>query len=164
TKRTHMCGDLRKDHIGETVVLMGWVHSYRDLGGAVFIDLRDRTGLAQIVFEQDESAEAHAIADKLRHDWVIGVVSNVRSRGTNANRKMATGEIEVLASFIEVFNRAETPPFLIDDSVDTAEDKRLPYRYLDLRRPSLQRTLITRSRLNQVARRSLSDLGFLELE
>jgi aspartyl-tRNA synthetase len=163
-KRTHMCGELRKEHIGQDVVLMGWVQSYRDLGGAVFIDLRDRTGFAQVVFDQSDSTQAHSIADKVRSEWVIGIVGKVRSRGTNVNPKIPTGEIEVFATYIEVFNKAENPPFLIEDDVDTAEDKRLPYRYLDLRRPSLQRTLMMRSKLNQVARRTLADLGFLELE
>jgi aspartyl-tRNA synthetase len=162
--RTHMCGQLRKEHIGEKVVLMGWVQSYRDLGGAVFIDLRDRTGFSQVVFDQSASEDAHAVADKVRSEWVIGIVGKVRSRGTNVNTKIPTGEVEVEASYIQVFNKAENPPFLIEDDVDTAEEKRLPYRYLDLRRPSLQKSLILRSRLNQIARRSLTEQGFLELE
>ncbi|MCK6550408.1 aspartate--tRNA ligase [Myxococcota bacterium] len=163
-KRTHMCGDLRKDHIGEQVVLMGWVQSHRDHGGAVFIDLRDRTGISQVVFDASDSSVAHEIADRLRSEWVVGVIGKVRSRGTQVNPKMATGEIEVLATHIEVFSKAETPPFLIEDDVDTSEDKRLPYRYLDLRRPALQKNLIMRSKLNQSVRRTLTELGFLELE
>jgi aspartyl-tRNA synthetase len=163
-KRSHMCGELGREHIGEQVVLMGWVQSYRDLGGAVFIDLRDRTGFSQVIFDKADVPTAHAIADKLRSEWVVGVIGKVRSRGTNVNAKIPTGEIEVVATYIEVFNKAENPPFLIEDTVDTAEDKRLPYRYLDLRRPSIQRNLILRSKMNQIARRTLSDLGFLELE
>lgn len=163
-KRSHLCGELRKEHIDQTVVLMGWVQSYRDLGGAVFIDLRDRTGIAQVVFDASLSAPAHAVADRLRAEWVIGVVGRVRSRGTNINVKLPTGEIEVEATYIEVFNRSDTPPFLIEDEVDTVEEKRLPYRYLDLRRPLLQRNLIMRSKLNQIARRTLVEHGFLELE
>lgn len=163
-KRTNMCGDLRKANIGQEIVLMGWVGSYRDHGGAVFIDLRDRTGYAQVIFDESETPAAHSIATRLRSEWVIGVIGVVRSRGENVNANIPTGEIEVLATSIEVFNRSETPPFLIGDDVDTGEDKRLPFRYLDLRRPSLQRNLIMRSKLNQIARRTLSDLGFLELE
>lgn len=163
-KRTHMCGDLRKEHIGEEVVLMGWVQSYRDLGGAVFIDLRDRSGIAQLVFDVSASAAAHAIADRARAEWVIGVIGRVRSRGSNVNPKIPTGEVEVEAEYIEVFNKSETPPFQIEDQVDTTEEKRLPYRYLDLRRPALQRNLILRSKLNHIARRTLVEQGFIELE
>src|SRR5262245_35670086 len=121
-KRTHMCGELRKSHIDEEVVLMGWVQSYRDLGGAVFIGLSDRTGIAQVVFDQGDNAEMHKIADRVRGEWVIGIVGKVRSRGSNVNTKIPTGEIEVLATRIEIFNKAETPPFLIEDDVDTGED------------------------------------------
>lgn len=163
-KRTHMCGDLRSSNIGEEVVLMGWVRSYRDLGGAVFIDLRDRTGLTQVIFDQSDDKEMHAAADKLRGEWVVGIIGKVRSRGTNVNPKLATGEIEVVGTHIEIFNKANTPPFMIEDDVDTSEDKRLPYRYLDLRRPAIQRNLILRSKLNHVARRTLVEHGFLELE
>jgi aspartyl-tRNA synthetase len=163
-KRTHLAGELRKEHIGQEVVLMGWVASYRDLGGAVFIDLRDRAGLAQVVFDASASQVAHDIADKLRSEWVVGVIGKVRSRGENVNPKLPTGEIEVLAHHIEVFNKSETPPFQIEDEVDTAEDKRLPYRYLDLRRPKLQRNFMIRSKLYQTVRRTLSGLGFLEIE
>ncbi|MBI4821856.1 MAG: aspartate--tRNA ligase [Deltaproteobacteria bacterium] len=162
--RSHLCGELRKEHIGQEVVLMGWVQSYRDLGGAVFIDLRDRTGLSQIVFDASDGREAHDIADKLRSEWVVGVVGKVRSRGTNVNPNLATGEIEVVGSYIQVFNRAETPPFAIEDDVDTAEDKRLRYRFLDLRRPIIQRNFIMRSKMNQIVRKTFSDMGFLELE
>jgi aspartyl-tRNA synthetase len=146
-KRTHLCGSLRKEHIGQEVVLMGWVQSQRDHGGAVFIDLRDRTGIAQVVFE-GSSPEAHAIGDRLRSEYVVGVIGQVRSRGGNVNPKLPTGEIEVVVSYVEVLNRAETPPFLIEDQVDTAEEKRLKYRFLDLRRPELQRSLILRSKMN----------------
>jgi len=162
-KRTHLCGTLRAEHIGQEVVLMGWVQSYRDLGGAVFIDLRDRTGLSQVVFEHS-SVEAHAIGDRIRSEWVIGVVGKVRSRGTNANTRMPTGAIEVVVDYVQVFNKSETPPFLIEDDVDTAEEKRLRFRFLDLRRPSIQNNLILRSRMNQVTRTTLNELGFIELE
>ncbi len=163
-KRSHMCGDLRKPQIGEEVVLMGWVHNYRDLGGALFIDLRDRSGVVQVVFDASASKEAHAIADQLRTEWVVGVVGRVRSRGDNVNPALPTGEIEVLVSYVQVFSRSETPPFAIDDQLDTAEEKRLLYRYLDLRRPKLQKTLMMRSKLNHIARKSLVEQGFVELE
>ena len=163
-KRTHMCGAPRASNIGDEVVLMGWVATRRDHGGAVFIDLRDRTGLVQIVFDQADSAAAHAIADRCRNEWVIGVVGTVRSRGANVNPRMPTGEIEVLVNYVEVFSAAETPPFEIDDDSDTAEDKRLAYRFLDLRRGPLQRALAIRSQISQIARRALSEQGFLELE
>ncbi|MBI2375211.1 MAG: aspartate--tRNA ligase [Deltaproteobacteria bacterium] len=164
TKRTHMCGELRKEHIGQEVVLMGWVQSYRDLGGAVFIDLRDRTGLSQVVFDASEGQASHDVADKLRSEWVVGIVGRVRSRGTNVNPNLATGEIEVVGSYVQVFNRAETPPFAIEDEVETAEEKRLRYRFLDLRRPIIQKNFIMRSRMNQIVRRAFSDMGFLEIE
>jgi aspartyl-tRNA synthetase len=163
-KRSHMCGELRAEHIGQEVVLMGWVNSYRDLGGAVFIDLRDRAGIAQIVFEETENAEAHAIGDRLRSEWVVGVVGKVRSRGGNVNTKIPTGEIEVLADYVHVFNPSLTPPFLIEDELDTAEEKRLQYRYLDLRRPAVQRNFLVRSKISTTARRALDGMGFLELE
>ena len=163
-KRSHLCGELRASHIGEEVVLMGWVQSYRDLGGAVFLDLRDRTGLAQVVFDEAENSAAHSVADKVRGEWVIGIVGKVRSRGSNVNPKLATGEVEDFASYNEGFNEAQTPPFEVLDTVETGEEKRLQYRFLDLRRPSQQRHLMLRSRLNQVARRELSAQGFLELE
>ena len=163
-KRTHMCGDLRASHVGEEVVLMGWVQSYRDLGGAVFIDLRDRTGLAQVVFDASSDQLTHAIADRARPEWVLGIVGKVRSRGDNVNAKLPTGEVEVLATYVQVFNPSKTPPFQIDDDVDTSEEKRLRYRYLDLRRPAVQRNFLMRSKVNQSARKTLADLGFLELE
>ena len=163
-KRSHMCGDLRAEQSGQEVVVMGWVASHRDHGGAVFIDLRDRSGVVQVVFDQADGDAAHAIADRCRNEWVIGVVGRVRSRGSKVNPKMPTGAIEVLASYIEVFASAETPPFEIDDDLDTAEEKRLTYRYLDLRRGPLQRNLAIRSQISQVARRTLAEEGFLELE
>ncbi|MCC7382619.1 MAG: aspartate--tRNA ligase [Deltaproteobacteria bacterium] len=163
-KRTHMCGELRAQHVGQEVCLMGWVQSHRDHGGAVFIDLRDRSGLAQVVFEADVAPPVHALADRLRPEWVVGVVGQVRSRGSNVNPKLPTGEIEIRAQYLQVFNRSETPPFLIEDDVDTAEEKRLRYRFLDLRRPVMQRNLMMRSKLNQAVRRTLDELGFIELE
>ena len=163
-KRTHSCGQLTAADIGKQVVLFGWVQNRRDHGGAVFVDLRDRDGLTQVVFEPDIDPEAHTLAGALRLEWCIGVQGTVASRGANVNPKMKTGEIEVRASALTVFNKSEPVPFPIEDSVDTAEDKRLVYRYLDLRRRPLQDTLIQRSRMNAVTRTYFVEQGFLELE
>jgi aspartyl-tRNA synthetase len=164
-KRTHTCGQLRKEHIGQEVVLFGWVSNRRDHGGAVFIDLRDREGLTQVVFEPaTDRAEAHALAGQLRLEYVVGLRGVVQSRGGNVNPKLATGDIEIHATELEIFNRCEPTPFPIEDSIDTGEEKRLQYRYLDLRRAPLQKTLMTRARVNHLTRNYFTDRGFLELE
>ncbi len=163
-KRTHSCGALSKADIGKTVVLFGWVQNPRDHGGAVFIDLRDREGLTQVVFEPGLSEVAHGLARELGREDVIGIQGTVVSRGEQVNPKLKTGEIEVRVKTAERFNRAETPPFLIEDQIDTAEDKRLAYRYLDLRRAPMQRTLILRHRMNQVMRQHFAGEGFIEVE
>ncbi|MHB1847349.1 MAG: aspartate--tRNA ligase, partial [Deltaproteobacteria bacterium] len=163
-KRTHSCGALTRADVGKTVVLFGWVSSRRDHGGCVFIDLRDREGLTQVVFEPDVSPDAHRLAGELRHEFVIGIRGEVHARGAQVNPKMKTGEIEVKALELEIFNRSETPPFPIEDAIDTAEEKRLAHRYLDLRRAPLQRVLMTRHRMNQATRSYLTGKGFLELE
>jgi aspartyl-tRNA synthetase len=163
-KRTHSCGELTKKNEGEEVVLFGWVHNRRDHGGAVFIDLRDRAGLTQVVFEKDAGEDLLQTAQELRYEYCIGVKGKVVSRGANVNPRLVTGEIEVHAVQGAIFNRSETPPFLIEDKIDTAEEKRLHYRYLDLRRAPLQETLMKRSRMNQVTRATMHKLGFLELE
>jgi aspartyl-tRNA synthetase len=163
-KRTHSCGQLTAADVGKTVVLFGWVQNRRDHGGAVFIDLRDREGLTQVVFEPDINLEAHALAGALRLEYCIGVQGQVASRGANVNPKMRTGEIEVRATALTIFNRSEPVPFPIEDSVDTTEEKRLAYRYLDLRRRPMQETLTKRSRINTLTRAFLVENGFLELE
>jgi len=169
-KRTHHCGELRGVDEARVVVLFGWVASYRDHGGCVFIDLRDREGITQLVFDPeladhgDSPRAAHQVARELRGEWVIGVRGIVKSRGANKNPKLPTGEIEVHAVELTVFNRSETPPFELADSIDTNEEKRLEYRYLDLRRAPLQRTLRIRHRINQATRRYFDENGFLELE
>ncbi len=164
-KRTHTCGRLRKEDIGKEVVLFGWVSNRRDHGGAVFIDLRDREGLTQVVFEPAaDRAEAHALAGQLRLEYVVGIRGVVQSRGGNVNPKLATGDIEVHATDLEIFNRCEPTPFPIEDSIDTGEEKRLQYRYLDLRRAPLQKTLMTRARVNHLTRNYFTEKGFLELE
>jgi aspartyl-tRNA synthetase len=162
--RTHSNGALRAGDVGQPAVLTGWVQTYRDHGGCVFIDLRDRDGLTQLVFDPQFSAEAHKVARDLRSEWCIGVVGEVRSRGANVNDKMATGAIEVWVKELEVFSRSETPPFAIEDDVDTNEALRLKYRYLDLRRPKLQKSLMTRSAITRVTRDYLSANGFNEIE
>ncbi len=163
-KRTHTCGELSAKNIGEEVVLFGWVHNRRDHGGAVFIDLRDREGLTQVVFEPEIAKEAHALAGSLRLEYCVGVKGKVASRGAQVNPRMKTGEVEIRATDLTVFNKSETPPFLIEDKIDTNEEKRLSYRYLDLRRAPLQKALITRSRANAITRTYLDSLRFLELE
>lgn len=183
-KRTHYCGGLREEDIGKEVVLFGWVGNRRDHGGCIFIDLRDREGITQVVFDPSYSSpeawkrhsvsqnreslstliEAHSLAETFRGEWVIGVRGVVISRGENKNTKIATGEIEVLAVETVVFNKAETPPFEIIGNIDTREDIRLEHRYVDLRRESMQNIFRTRHKINQVTRNYLSDNGCLELE
>ena len=163
-KRTHTCGQLTKANIGEEVVLFGWVQNRRDHGGAVFIDLRDREGLTQVVFEPDIAKEAHELAGQLRLEYCIGIKGKVASRGAQVNPKLKTGEIEIKASDLTIFNRSEPTPFLVEDSIDTAEEKRLAYRFLDLRRKPLQQSLMTRSKMNALTRSYMVDNRFLELE
>ncbi len=162
--RTHSCGQLRAGDVGKQVVLTGWVANRRDHGGCVFIDLRDRDGLTQLVFDPEFDKAAHAVAGDLRNEWCIGVTGEVRSRGEKVNDKLATGAIEVWVKGIEVFSKSETPPFQIEDNVDTNEALRLKYRYLDLRRPTLQKKLMTRSAITRVTREYLGKNGFLEME
>jgi aspartyl-tRNA synthetase len=163
-KRTHSCGQLTRDDVGKEVVLFGWVANRRDHGGAVFIDLRDREGLTQVVFEEDVRPDVHELAERLRLEYCVGVRGTVVSRGGNVNPRLATGEIEVHAGDLEIFNRSEPTPFPIEDQIDTAEEKRLQYRYLDLRRAPLQRMLVTRARVSLITRNYLAERGFLELE
>jgi len=163
-RRTHNCAQLRGTDMGAQVVLMGWVHSRRDHGGAIFIDLRDRYGLTQVVFRADFSGESHASAGELRPEFCIAVQGRVDSRGDNVNPKMPTGEIEVSVTRLQIFSRAQTPPFEIRDEIDTRESIRLQYRYLDLRRPSVQERFVLRSRACSAIRTYLGDSGFLELE
>jgi len=174
-KRTHRCGSLRAGDVGSEVVLFGWVATRRDHGGCIFIDLRDREGVTQVVFDPayrptgiatdaTTVAASHKLAEEARGEWVLGVRGVVVSRGSNVNPKLPTGDIEVHVVEATVFNRAETPPFEIADSIDTREEVRLEYRYLDLRRLPLQRTLLLRSKVNLATRSYLSAAGCLELE
>ena len=164
-KRTHRCGSLRAADVGKEVVLFGWVGTRRDHGGCVFVDLRDREGITQVVFDPGVAKDAFELAGSLRNEFVIGIQGKVVARGErNTNPKLPTGEIEVHATELAIFNKAEPPPFMIEDEIDTGEEKRLEYRYLDLRRAPLQKTLITRSRMHHLTRTHLAENGFLELE
>ena len=167
-RRTHTCGELREEQVGETVVLNGWVNTARNHNLFVFVDLRDRYGLTQVVFEPDRGNALFAVAEELRNEWVIAVKGKVvRRLSENENPKIPTGLIEVKAEEMEVLNRCPTPPFAVTEKPDDElanEDLRLQYRFLDLRRPSLQRTLVMRHRLNKVIRDYLDKHGFLELE
>ncbi|HXK94931.1 MAG TPA: aspartate--tRNA ligase, partial [bacterium] len=164
-KRTHYCGDLRPEHAGQRVTLCGWVWHWRDHGGVIFIDLRDRTGHCQLVFDPQVDQELHDRANDLRSEYCIAITGTVRMRpeGT-VNPKMATGEVEVVADHLMIYSESETPPFPIDDHLEAGEDIRLKYRYLDMRRPSLRESLLFRSRCYQVVRNYFAQHGFVEVE
>jgi aspartyl-tRNA synthetase len=163
-KRTHRCGDLRAEHVGEKVVLFGWVDSRRDHGGCVFIDLRDRTGLVQVVFRPESDAAAHALAGELRGEFCVAVAGRVASRGANTNPRLPTGAVEVEGERLEILSRADPPPFPIADKVDAGEAVRLKHRYLDLRRPALMKNFLVRSECYRAVREVLAAQGFLEIE
>ena len=163
-KRTHDCGALRASDAGKRVVLLGWVSARRDHGGCVFIDLRDRGGLTQVVFEPTTDQAAHALAGELRGEFCVGISGTVAERGGHKHPNLATGDVEVRADALTIFSRAETPPFEITDDTLAGESVRLKHRYLDLRRPALQRNFLVRSKIYQTARRHLSDHGFAEIE
>ena len=163
--RTHYCGELRESHVGKTVTLMGWAATRRDLGGVVFVDLRDREGLCQVVARSEVSQEAHAAADHVRSEFVLAVTGEVRARSEDTvNPNLETGKVEVLAREIRVLSEAKTPVFPIEDEIDTHEETRLKYRYLDLRRPRLQRNLKLRHQATLEVRRYLDEQGFYEIE
>ena len=162
-KRTHYCGDLRMDNVGEEVILNGWVQKKRNLGGLVFVDLRDIRGISQIIFDADVSKDAFEKAEKLGSEYVIAVKGIVRERQSK-NPNMATGDIEISATELRVLSKSQTPPIYIKDDDNVSEDKRLKYRYLDLRKPSMQNNLIMRSRVAQIVRQYLSENNFLEIE
>ncbi len=164
-KRTSYCGELRGSHIGQEVTLMGWVSKRRDHGGLIFVDLRDRDGISQIVFDPERCAEAHAKAESARNEYVLAIKGTVAARpeGT-VNPKMKTGEIEVLVTECKLLNPSKALPFTLDGFVDVNENIRLKYRYLDLRTGTLQQNLMLRSKVAQLTRSYLSDNGFIELE
>jgi aspartyl-tRNA synthetase len=164
-RRTHSCGELTKDDIGREICIMGWVQFRRDHGGLIFIDLRDRVGLTQIVLSPEESADAHGRAHHLRSEYVLAVKGVVRERPEGmANPAMTTGMIEIAVGRWKLLATSKTPPFAIEDRIDAAEQLRLTYRYLDLRRPKLAKNFILRHKAAQSVRRYLDGLGFLEIE
>jgi aspartyl-tRNA synthetase len=161
--RTHTCGALRPDDVGRTVVLLGWVHRVRDLGGLIFLDVRDRYGLTQVVVRA--GSDAATAAEKVRPEFVVAVTGEVAARAAETvNAKLPTGEVEVVATDIAVLNEARTPPFAINEDAPVTEETRLRYRYLDLRRPALQRNLVLRHKVAMAARRYFDQEGFLEIE
>ncbi|MCY9530710.1 MULTISPECIES: aspartate--tRNA ligase [Paenibacillus] len=163
--KTHQCGKITKERIGETVTLNGWVQRRRDLGGVLFIDLRDRSGLVQVVFNPDFSQEAHDIADRARNEYVLAVRGTVVERDAETvNPNLPTGEVEVRVTEIEILNAAKNPPFFIEDGIEIDESLRLKYRYLDLRRPEMQKTLMLRSKATKVFRDFLEENEFIDVE
>ena len=164
-ERTHNCGELRKIDEGKEVQLAGWVSRRRDHGGLIFVDMRDRSGIVQIVFDAAEMGADFSKAETLRNEFVIGIRGKVRARSAETvNPKMATGEIEIVTSELRILNKAKTPPFYIQDGVDVDENVRLRYRYLDLRRPEMQQNIILRHRVTKIMRDYLDENGFLEIE
>lgn len=162
-QRTHYCGNLRVADAEKDVVLMGWVHKRRDLGNLIFIDLRDRTGLAQIVFNKEQHSDAHARAEELRSEFVIAVSGRVVKR-QKANPDLASGEVEIIASELRILNVAKTPPFVVEDDLTASEETRLHYRYLDLRRTRPRQNLALRHRVILEIRKTMDEMGFYEIE
>lgn len=165
-KRTHMCGEVSVSDLGKSVTINGWVHSWRDHGGVIFMDLRDYTGLVQVVFDPEIDKTSHALADSIRSEFVIGIQGEVKRRDPESvNPKIKTGEIEIKVKAVEVLNKSLTPPFeLADDMSNVGEEHRLKYRYVDLRRPSIQKHIINRHKLVQSARKFLDANRFFEIE
>jgi aspartyl-tRNA synthetase len=162
-KRTHYCGDLRAKDVGHEVVVMGWVARRRDLGNLLFLDIRDRSGIVQVVFNKETNPEAHAKAEQSRSEFVVAVEGKVIQR-QKSNPELATGEVEILASRLHILNNAKTPPFQIEDDINAAEETRLRYRYLDLRRPRPHHNLALRHKIFLEIRKTMDELGFLEVE
>jgi aspartyl-tRNA synthetase len=164
-RRTHSCGTLRASDAGQTALLMGWVHRRRDLGGVIFIHLRDRDGVTQLVFNESENREAHQRAQELSSEFVIAAQGTVRLRSADTvNPAIATGEVEIAVDKIWILNESRTPPFPLEENVDVKEDVRLKYRYVDLRRPHMQRNIIMRAKIAFAVRQALYEQGFLEIE
>ncbi len=164
-KRTHNCGELRIENVGEEVCLMGWVGKRRDHGGVIFVDLRDRYGITQVVFRPDLEEETHAIAEKIRNEFVLAIKGRVEPRPEGmTNPKLPTGAIDIECSDLRLLNEADTPPFAIEPDIDVNEELRLRYRYLDLRRPDMQQALFLRHNAAQETRKYLITQGFLEIE
>jgi aspartyl-tRNA synthetase len=164
-KRSHYCGSVDVSHVGQTVTLMGWAATRRDLGGVVFIDLRDREGICQVVARPEISKAAHDVADKVRGEYVLAVTGRVDARDQDTvNPKIKTGGVEITATEIVILSEAKTPPFAIEDDINTSEDIRLKYRYLDMRRGPIQKSLMLRHKLALAIRTYLDEQGFLEIE
>ncbi|HED07923.1 MAG TPA: aspartate--tRNA ligase [Ignavibacteria bacterium] len=164
-RRTYTCGELREKNIGEKVILNGWVSTRRDLGGVIFIDLRDRYGITQIVFEPNHNQESHNTAKELRGEYVISVEGIVEKRSEETiNPSLATGTVDLMVEKLLILNKAQTPPFLIQDKIDTNEETRLKYRFLDLRRPELQKNLLLRHKMYQTVRDYFDENNFVEIE
>jgi aspartyl-tRNA synthetase len=162
-KRTHYCGELRAKDEGRDAIVMGWVHRRRDLGNLLFLDIRDRTGIVQVVFNKETQPAAHAKAEQARSEFVVGVEGKVVKR-QKANPDLASGEIELVATKLHILNNAKTPPFPIEDEINAAEETRLRFRYLDLRRPKPHRNLALRHRIILEIRKVMDEMGFLEVE
>src|SRR5690625_2170197 len=163
-KRTHNCGELRGENTGEEIILNGWVATRRDLGGVIFIDLRDRYGITQIVFNETDK-KLHEKAEQLRGEYVIGIKGVVEKRDEeNINPELSTGNIEIIVTKLQIYSEAETPPFEIKAGIATGEEIRLTYRYLDLRRPELQRNIVLRSDFYQSVRSFYHDRDYVEVE
>ena len=164
-QRTHYCGNLRAGDDGKDVVLMGWVHRRRDLGGVFFIHLRDRDGVTQLVFRAEMDPAVHAKAESLGAEYVVAVEGHVEKRTPETvNPAIPTGEVELVVDKLWILNESRTPPFPMEDTVDVKEDARLKYRYVDLRRPHMQRNIILRSKISFAVRQELYGQGFLEIE
>lgn len=164
-RRTHHCGQLAKADMGQDVVLMGWVQRRRDHGGVIFVDLRDREGITQVVFNPEINPTVHEKAQAIRNEYVLGVCGRVDPRPDGMiNPKLPTGEVEVMVSELRIFNTAETPPFLVEDRLEVSETIRLKHRHIDLRRPRVQQNIITRHKSASAIRRYLDDNGFLDIE
>ncbi len=164
-RRTHNCGELRASDAGRKAIVMGWVHRRRDLGGVIFIHLRDREGVTQLVFDEGADPAVHGKAELLASEYVIAAEGAVKLRtADNVNPMIPTGEVEVVVEKLWILNESRTPPFPMEDSVDVKEDARLKYRYVDLRRPRMQRNIILRSKIAFAIRQVLTDQGFLEIE
>lgn len=164
-RRTHTCCELNADDVGREVILMGWVQRRRDHGGVIFVDLRDRKGMTQVVFNPEVNLDVHKKAHVLRSEYVIGILGKVEKRLEGmTNPKLKTGEIEVFATELKILNAAETPPFIIEDNVDVSENIRLKFRHIDLRRPLLQKNMVTRHKAAAFIRKYLNSRGFIDIE
>ncbi len=162
-KRTHYCGALRASDAGRDATVMGWVHRRRDLGNLLFLDVRDRSGIVQVVFNKETQPEAHAKAEQARSEFVVAVEGKVTKR-ERANPELATGEIELVATKLHILNNAKTPPFPVEEEINAAEETRLRYRYLDLRRPKPHRNLALRHKILLEMRKTMDEMGFIEVE